>query len=188
MSASRVVEGKEGYIQLANPLNVESDIGGWIIEDGAGKRFFVPSKTKIAAGGELSLSNAVTGLLQDGTLYPVTIQYPNGTVALTHTPATSSQRAEIPIISAAHEIPGESVANASSSRARSPSPLSPRPKTGRDPDTRDNAPAKNITETGAMPATIATGFSVSSRMMFAGAIGLSVLGALGFFVLKHFLI
>lgn len=184
MRASRVVEGKEGYIQLANPLNVESDIGGWIIEDGAGKRFFIPSKTKIAAGGELSLSNAVTGLLQDKILYPLTVQYPNSTVALAYAPAspddqvgrvsTSSQSVGIPTAAAksAASIPANKISSVQKVQPDSP-PI----------------PIKaNITATDAKSAALAAGFPVSSRMMFAGAMGLSVLGALGFFLLKHFLI
>lgn len=184
MRPSRVVEGREGYIQLANPLNVESDIGGWIIEDGAGKQFFIPSKTKIAAGGELSLSNAVTGLLQDEISYPLTIQYPNGTVAFAYAPArpddavgrasTSSQSVWIP--TAAAKSATSTLANKFSSIQ----------KVG--PDSPPIPIKANIGETRAMPATMTAGFSVSSRMMFAGAIGLSALGALGFFVLKHFLI
>lgn len=190
---ARVLSGREGYIRLANPLNAESDIGGWIIEDGSQKKFFVPSKTKLAAGGELSFSNAVTGLLQDETSYPLTIQYPNGTVALTYAPMPTLSRPAIGI-PAASSTNATSTGSPSSRNALRAGEVSRIRKIGPDHAGKNKAnraesnAKTNVTETRAQSATGAAGFSVSSRILFAGAVGLSALGALGFLVLKHFLI
>ena len=192
MRVGGVISGGGGYIQIANPLNTEVDIGGWIIEDQSHKQFFIPGKTKIAAGADLSLSNAVTGLLAGKEPHSLAIQYPNGTVAFTYTvptdqdsstgsSATSSQSGKIQNIPPENPIATGSSVKSGAMRAKEEShPRNPAPDR--------NVALQNITEVHKNSAALAAGFSVSSRMMFAGAIGLSALGALGFFLLKHFLI
>lgn len=195
MRVSRVLEGGAGYIGFLNPLNVESDIGDWIIEDATQKKFFIPPETKIAAGAEISFSNAVTGLLQTDThepsaLYPLTVQYPNGTVAFTYTPAASGS----PVVSAsvAHSTSYPrpelgSKAGQATAPARSFSKERALPyQAGED---REQADAKkDVMAPDTQSVALSGGISISSRILFAGAIGLSVLGAVGFFVLKQFLI
>jgi len=208
MSIKKVIPGEEGYIQLANPLNVESDIGGWAIEDGAQKKFFIPAKTKIAAGGELSFANTVTGLLRDGASYSLIIQYPNGTTALTYAFAgpddsagkapTSSPSVKIPPASApVLQVAGSLSRSKGGAVARMEAPRAPKPASpiitedgtvqvgGSD---AENRVLQNTAETKKKSAAAVAGFSLSSRVLFTSVIGLSALGALGFFVLKRFLI
>ncbi len=66
-----VLRGEEGYISLSNPSSLEIDIGGWILEDGGRKRFFLPVKTIIAGKSDISLMNRTTGLVLQGEKYPV---------------------------------------------------------------------------------------------------------------------
>lgn len=179
--ASRVIAGGEGYIQLANPLNMETDIGGWIIEDGSHGRFFIPPRTKISAGGEISFANSVTGLLQSEPPYPLALQYPNGVTALVYAPeiiaapsAPSSTPARLNPLPAGTSTAG-AVRRVSRGLKQKGEPEHQAGLTA--PAGQSNA--KN---------SAAVGFSVSSRMLFAGAMGLSMLGAIGFFVLKRFLI
>lgn len=75
-----VIPGEAGFIKITNPGKTEIDLGGWILESG-GKQFIIPWKTKAAAEAEMALANAVTGLLPF-VLSPVSILYPNGTMAI----------------------------------------------------------------------------------------------------------
>lgn len=186
MRMARVLEGGGGYVQLFNPLNVESDIGDWILEDATGKKFFIPSKTKVAAGAEISFSNAVTGLLQtDGhdvsLLYPLMVQYPNGTVAFVYIPAATSS-SPAPVVSAPPTIAMQSTRILSSSTSVHAVKTKPTHSFSKGDAKQDAA------VTGTQSAAVSGGFSISSKILFAGAIGLSALGALGFFILKQFLI
>lgn len=206
MRVARVLEGGEGYVQFLNPLNVESDIGDWIIEDATGKKFFIPPKTRVAPGAEISFSNAVTGLLQAdnrelSALYPLVVQYPNGTTIFTYAPAATSSPPVMlaPVASKSADPSGSStpvhaVLSVSKSEQGLTGKVNSKPahvlvKGDLSSSIReqDNA-EENAAATGTKFAAALDGFSVSSRFLFAGAVGLSALGALGFFILKHFLI
>lgn len=76
-----VLIGEEGYLTLFNPVETEFDIGEWILEDGAGRKFFLPSRTKIGPKAEIALANRVTGLFKDGEAR-VTLRYPNSLLAI----------------------------------------------------------------------------------------------------------
>lgn len=75
-----VLMGRGGYLALFNPADADIDIGEWMAEDGAGRKFFIPSKTKIGARSEISLVNQITGILLDGEERLV-LRYPNSIVA-----------------------------------------------------------------------------------------------------------
>ncbi len=76
-----VLIGEEGFLTLLNPADADIDIGEWILEDSAGRKFFIPAKTKIGAKSEISLANRLTGILRDG-LGQITLHYPNSLRAL----------------------------------------------------------------------------------------------------------
>lgn len=199
MRIGRVVSGGEGYIRLANPFNMEVDIGDWIIEDESHKRFFVPPKTKITAGGDVSFSNAVTGLLAGKEPHSLAIQYPNGTIAFTYAvPLPAPANAGISESNAASALPASPAVKILSEPSAHVSPSGvPSKSTAEVPDKasgigkpepQTDAVSKNTFDPHENSAALAVGFSVSSRMMFAGAVGLSVFGALGFFIIKNFLL
>ena len=77
-----VLVGGGGRITINNPAESEVDIGEWVMEDNAGKIFVIPSKTKIGGKSEIAFMNAVTGLLEDKFSLPVSMRYPNGSLAL----------------------------------------------------------------------------------------------------------
>lgn len=81
VKVKNVLIGEEGYLILFNPAGTEIDIGEWALEDGAGRKFFLPSRTKIGPNAEIALSNRVTGLFQDG-VPQATFRYPNSLTAL----------------------------------------------------------------------------------------------------------
>ena len=73
------VSGSEGFVVIRNSSVAPLDIGEWILEDGAGKRFVIPSRTKIGVGAESAFPNAVTGLLSAASSTPFAVlAYPNG--------------------------------------------------------------------------------------------------------------
>lgn len=189
MRVVSVVEGREGYLRFLNPLPVESDIGDWVIQDATEKKFFVPSKTKVAPGAEISFSNAVTGLLQtDNALYPLTVQYPNGTVAFTYVPAGTSSSRAVSVPVAAQVGSSSPVSNPEQGFAGKTKPA--RSFSKRNPPFGSHSSSNTKEDMNSLRTNLAAlpgKLSISSRVLFAGAVGLSALGALGFFVLKHFL-
>lgn len=81
IKVKNVLIGEGGYLTLFNPAGTEIDIGEWILEDGAGRKFFLPSRTKIGPNAEIAFSNRVTGLFQEG-VPQTTLRYPNSLPAL----------------------------------------------------------------------------------------------------------
>lgn len=77
-----VVGGEPGFIRVENRSVIEIDLGEWVIEDPNGKRFIIPTRTKIGPHRSAAFSNKITGLLKDGVSGNITINYPNNTVAL----------------------------------------------------------------------------------------------------------
>lgn len=86
-----VLEGESGFIRLANPASNMVDIGYWSIENSNGKKFIILPKTKIAAKSEIALNQSITGLWQKDNFYPLTVRYPNATVAFKYSPAPSNK-------------------------------------------------------------------------------------------------
>ena len=73
-----VTTGESGAIRIVNPAPIAADIGGWILEDDQGKKFFLPLRTVIGAQGEVAFANRVTGLSPDAK---ATLRYPGGSSA-----------------------------------------------------------------------------------------------------------
>ncbi|MBI3420979.1 MAG: lamin tail domain-containing protein [Candidatus Sungbacteria bacterium] len=94
-----VIPGERGFIRLANNLDSEIDLGGWVLEDVGGARFFIPPQTKIAAHASMALPNATTGLLAGGDVGPITFRYANGDIAFSHAPVTLA----VPVLSSNKE-------------------------------------------------------------------------------------
>lgn len=82
ISIAGVLLGESGYVSLKNKSDYLLDIGGWAFEDSGGKRFFIPAKTKIRAGAEISFSNSTTGILKNTSDSNILLFYPNGAIAL----------------------------------------------------------------------------------------------------------
>ena len=76
-----VVEGREGFVRIKNPSDVEMDLGGWFLSDGR-SNFFIPPRTKIGAGADVSFLNEITGLLAVDEIKSVSLRFPNGTLAV----------------------------------------------------------------------------------------------------------
>lgn len=97
-----VVGGADGFVRIKNNASGEVDVGEWILEDGPGKKFALPTRTKIAPLSEAAFANAVTGILKTGESGAVTLYYPNGIPALRWTvpqsvpEAVSAQTAQTP--------------------------------------------------------------------------------------------
>lgn len=79
---SRVIVGKDGFLEFSNPSDLDTDIGGWIFEDKEGKRFNVPPKTIVGGGAKVSFTNTVTGLLLNPHSLPLAVYYPNGVILM----------------------------------------------------------------------------------------------------------
>ncbi len=72
-----VIEGDNGYVRLKNSGDIEIDVGEWALEDGAGRRFFLPAQSKVAPGAEIAFANSVTGILKTPGSLPFALYYPN---------------------------------------------------------------------------------------------------------------
>ncbi len=72
---SGVIEGKEGFVRLANPSDTDIDIGEWILKDKTGKQFAIPTNTKIASRSEAGFANALTGLFSAAGMLPLIVLY-----------------------------------------------------------------------------------------------------------------
>ncbi len=77
ITVADVKEGADGFVRLKNQGEGEVDIGEWVLEDGQGKRFVVPARSKVAAGAEMALANRITGLFQGPGAWSLALSYPN---------------------------------------------------------------------------------------------------------------
>ncbi len=77
ITVADVKEGADGFVRLKNQGEGEVDIGEWVLEDGQGKRFVVPARSKVAAGAEMALANRITGLFQNSGAWSLALSYPN---------------------------------------------------------------------------------------------------------------
>ena len=179
VSISDVIWGTDGYLRLKNSSDIEADIAGWNIRDAKGYAFVVPSHTMMARHGDVAIMNSVTGLLQDAASLPLTVSYPNGIVAFTYT-GTARVSVIQPIQKEMHApetqdgksaAPAVIVAPLGLSGIQQPSD-SPTPF----PQQADVAREK---ESASVPLPISLPFGI--------AVGVSMLGAVGFLVGKQFL-
>lgn len=82
LAISGVLQGEDGFVRLKNNSDTEIEFGGWSIEDGSGKKFIVPPRTKVGANAEVSFPNEITGLLGSGQTVSLVVRYPDSRVAL----------------------------------------------------------------------------------------------------------
>jgi len=75
IAISGVTAGEGGAVRITNPAPAAADIGGWILEDDGGRKFFLPVRTLIGAESEVAFANRVTGLAPKSS---VTLHYPGG--------------------------------------------------------------------------------------------------------------
>lgn len=80
VTVKNVVGGKDGFVSLINPSDVNVDIGGWQIEDAKGNIFYLPVKTQIGAKSDVSFANDITKILDADPYYPLTLRYPNSQI------------------------------------------------------------------------------------------------------------
>ena len=78
ITIAEVTAGEGGSVRIANPSGAGADIGGWIVEDDGGRRFFLPVHTIVGVGSEAAFANRVTGLMPDRK---VILRYPGGSAA-----------------------------------------------------------------------------------------------------------
>ena len=148
------------------------------MRDSKGNAFVVPSHTMMARHGDIAIMNNITGLLQDAASLPLTVSYPNGIAAFTYTGTASVSVLEL----AQKEIHAPETQDAKSAASvAAPAPLarsgvkqpsdSPIPS----PQQADMAREK---ESASMPLPVSLPFGI--------AVGVSMLGAVGFLVGKQF--
>lgn len=179
VSVSGVVWGIDGYMRFANSSDIEGDIGGWSIRDARGHEFIVPSHTMMARRGDIALSNSVSGLLQEAASLPLSVFYPNGALAFTYGGTTSiavmektteNNRAElqdIPKAVPSSDVNESSIIHPSQSVTASPSDNPSSASDTKEYATADHAPLVSVP--------------------FIIAIGISMLGAVGFLMSKKFI-
>jgi len=189
IAISGVVKGESGYLKIRNPSSVEIDIGGWIIEDAAGKRFSIPLKTKVGAGAEIALANSATGLFKEG-LGRLTVYYPNLRRALEW--SDSSEKTERLAASSSQEviptIPNKTKESKSFSSVPS-SDVSTKAKNEARFSQQDNI----AEEKAAASNTASSEFAQISRsgstslFLFLIAFGISLMVAVGFLVVRRYI-
>lgn len=89
ITITAVLPGMAGFVHVKNEGDEEIDIGEWILKDGEGKQFALPTRTKIAPQSEIAFVNTVTDILKTGNTAAVALYYPNGVLAF-HWSATEA--------------------------------------------------------------------------------------------------
>lgn len=81
------------FIELMNTGQVEVDIGGWKVDDaeGSSSPYSIPAGTRVAAGGFISFTSAVTNISLSNSGDTVRLLDPNGAVQSTFTYASSHE-------------------------------------------------------------------------------------------------
>lgn len=81
------------FIELMNTGQGEVDIGGWKVDDaeGGSAPYVIPAGTRVAAGGFISFTSAVTNISLSNSGDTVRLLDPNGTVQSTFTYASSHE-------------------------------------------------------------------------------------------------
>ncbi|MBI2640376.1 MAG: lamin tail domain-containing protein [Candidatus Sungbacteria bacterium] len=75
---SSVLSGEDGFVRLRNDSDTDIDIDGWSLEDSGGIVFRIPPRMRIEKKAEVTLANAVTGLLKSNFPTSVIMRYPDG--------------------------------------------------------------------------------------------------------------
>ena len=179
-----VLEGENGFIRFINPSDIEIDVGGWLVDDGAGMRFAIPSHTKIASHSEIALANQITKLFLAKIIYPATLRFPNATVALQKFPELSvnplfaSSSASLPqILKGEEKIPTKIVATKVASLQEKKEKSN---ETGKVSELISSSSKDRL-------AAVSQNTSPRTLFFFSTAFAVSMLSALGFIIFKRFL-
>lgn len=183
-----VVLGIDGFMRISNASDIDVDMSGWNIKDSKGHVFIIPPHTQMSRRGDIAVMNAVSGLLQESASLPLSIFYPNGVAASVYSGTTSisvsgiekTSILEIKKFDSKQQVAGvfqgvtqtsyvrrehtvEQNPNAHTLASSSPSVIK---------EKNNYAPTPSVS-----PITIP----------FALAVGVGVLGAVGFLISKQFL-
>ena len=172
---SRVIEGKEGFAALMNPGRDAVDIGGWTFMDGRGRRFEIPRGTILASQGEAGFPNSVTGVLIDQGSLPLTVLYHTNEEAFRYDTRKNEESASVsvrpdvpPVMEMQKIIP---LVSGATTQKQTVAPEK------REKKTAHENPFKALSKEKS---------SHSSRSFFFLAAALSVIGAIGFLVVRIF--
>lgn len=186
IAIAQVISGEDGAIRIVNPSLVGADIGGWMLEDDRGRKFFLPVHTVIGAESEVAFANRVTGLSPNTK---VILHYPGGF------PATGWD-------AGAKQGSAKPTGATSSAGGSSRSPIAPG-ETGvvvsRAQNTRRSVAHQEAAATTSLMANafsaVPTGEAVSviaskrtvhfPGAFFTAAFALSAFAAAGFFLVRH---
>lgn len=184
ISVSSVLVGEKGYLKIKNPSSIEIEIGGWIIEDGADKRFTVPPKTRIGSGAEVAFVNQTTGLLYSGPAR-IVIYYPNLTKALEW--KNSSATPQAPQV-ALQNGSSEGVSHSKNEGFKGIDASSSSPRKAGNSDFSSAPPPQNEDSISARSEFAqASESSPSPQFFFWTAFAISTLAAAGFIISKRFI-
>ena len=78
---NEIMPGKNGWIELVNPADVDVDIGAWRIKSDSSAFFSLPSRSVLAARSFIVLTATTTGLSFEFSYPKAAIVYPNGKIA-----------------------------------------------------------------------------------------------------------
>lgn len=170
--------GEDGFVAIANGSDAKLDLGGMILRDNTGAQFLIPKNTFIAAHGEVTFPNRVSGVLKSGG---VVVLYDAIGREVREQPQTAireqpriAPQAEVVRVSSSAGLPGETSKGGEATNAR-------------DGIAKHKDVSAPQTETAAASsASQNTGFAVSKTSLFFGAsVLVGVLSAVGFFLLKN---
>ncbi len=186
VSLPQAVSGREGFVVIRNSSVATLDIGEWILEDGAGKRFVIPSRTKIGVGLESAFPNAVTGLLGAASSTPfVVLAYPNGVRAAVfeNTTAIASVAPASPLVGKEGK---KGVSSPAISEVAQKFSLSTLTAEGVPAGTQETAAlAREQTPTEDIGGLAALPFASPPSLFLAAAALMSVCGAFGFLLVRR---
>ena len=179
---SSVIPGLDGYMRIVNNSDIEADMSGWSIHDNLKHIFFVPIHTKMARHGDIALLNSVSGLFKEGQSLPVSVFYPNGVMAFTYAEATSTseikksdQLLELSFMHESMQIHSDAPRKSLVQQRNALPIISSEPSIS-------SSPSINAQDKAAMTLSPSQGL-----VPFGIAIGISMLGAIGFLISKSFL-
>lgn len=186
VTALSVVLGADGFMRMSNASDIDVDISGWNIKDSRGHVFIIPPHTRMSRHGDIAIMNSVSGLLREPASLPLNVFYPNGIAAFVYSGTTSISNIEK---TSAAEI------KKSDSRQQVAEALQGAVQ-------RSYVKQEHIIEqssSGHAPAS-SSSLAIKEKKNYAGtqsaspiavpfilAIGVGVLGAIGFLISKKFL-
>ncbi|MEK7098898.1 MAG: lamin tail domain-containing protein [Patescibacteria group bacterium] len=174
VAVTEVTKAEEGFVRLRNGSPVAVDIGGWTLEEAGGRRFVLPLRTMISAGGEIALAHTVTMLT--GAL-PITMSFPDGSSAFSYPSEPAAPGRTAPPIS----VP----AVLSSAVGIAPESLPGKPVIKE----QTAVPEKLMIATSTLPlASVKTPIPSSGYISLFMAFSVSIAASAGFLFLKKFFI